>query len=103
MNHFSLVSRFRVAFITVTFLCLIPAAAKPANAQRLPQTVRPDHYELDITPNLKAATFTGIETIDVTLTEPTDHITLNAAEITFQNVTGIRRGIRQGPSGQSRR
>jgi aminopeptidase N/puromycin-sensitive aminopeptidase len=89
MNHCSSVPRFRVALITASLLCLIAAAANPANAQRLPQTVRPDHYSLAITPDLKAATFTGIETIDITLTEPTDRITLNAAEITFQNVIGF--------------
>ena len=42
-----------------------------ASAQRLPQTVRPEHYTLTLTPDLKAATFSGVETIDVTLAEPT--------------------------------
>jgi aminopeptidase N/puromycin-sensitive aminopeptidase len=70
-------------------LCLFVAVANPANAQRLPQTVRPEHYSLALTPDLKTATFTGVESIDVTLAEPTDHITLNAAEITFQYVVGF--------------
>ena len=59
-----------------------------ASAQRLPATVVPDHYTLTLTPDLKAATFTGVESIDVTLAEATDSITLNAAEIEFQSVTG---------------
>ena len=58
-----------------------------ANAQRLPQTVRPEHYTLALTPDLKAATFSGVETIDVILAEPSDHITLNSAEIAFQAVS----------------
>ncbi len=70
-------------------MCIILATARPASAQRLPQTVHPDHYTLDITPDLKNATFTGNESIDVTLDEPTDHITLNAADITFHYVTGF--------------
>jgi aminopeptidase N/puromycin-sensitive aminopeptidase len=56
-------------------------------AQRLPQTVRPEHYTLSLTPDLKAATFTGQETIDVALLEPASAITLNAAEIKFLSVT----------------
>jgi aminopeptidase N/puromycin-sensitive aminopeptidase len=89
MNHFSSVPRFRVAFITVALLGMIAAAANSANAQRLPQTVRPERYTLTLIPDLKAATFTGDENIVVTLEEPTDHITLNAAEITFQAVFGF--------------
>ncbi len=58
-----------------------------ANAQRLPQNVHPEHYQLTLTPNLKDATFTGNEKIDVLLDQPTDSITLNAAEIKFQSVT----------------
>src|SRR5580658_9539231 len=58
----------------------------PTQAQRLPQTVKPEHYGLKLAPDLKAATFTGAETIDVSITEPVDSITLNAAEITFQSV-----------------
>ncbi len=61
-------------------------------AQRLPQTVQPEHYSLALTPDLKAATFTGDETIDVTLTEPSKTITLNAAEITFKSVTATAAG-----------
>ena len=52
-------------------------------AQRLPGSVRPEHYSLTITPDLKAATFTGSETIDVVVERPVSAITLNAAEIEF--------------------
>jgi aminopeptidase N/puromycin-sensitive aminopeptidase len=58
-----------------------------ASAERLPQTVRPEHYTLALTPDLKTATFTGVESIDVTLAEPTDHITLNAIELELKSVT----------------
>ena len=57
------------------------------SAQRLPQTVVPEHYTLTLTPDLVAAKFTGTETIDVRLTAPSNTITLNAAEIQFVNVT----------------
>ena len=56
-------------------------------AQRLPKTVLPDHYTLALTPDLKTATFTGDETIDVTLADASKTITLNAIEITFKSVT----------------
>lgn len=56
-------------------------------AQRLPTDVTPQHYSLTLEPDLKAATFTGREEIDVTLDKPSNSITLNAAEITFQGVT----------------
>lgn len=63
---------------------LLPAAM---HAQRLPGTVRPEHYSLLLTPDLQTATFTGKETIDVTLNQPSSTITLNAAEIKFVSVT----------------
>ncbi len=66
--------------------CLI-LAAHTADAQRLPQTVVPEHYTLSLTPDLKAATFSGTEIIDVILTEPLNAITLNSAEIAIQSVT----------------
>jgi aminopeptidase N/puromycin-sensitive aminopeptidase len=58
-----------------------------AQAQRLPKTALPQHYSLYLVPDLKTATFTGDETIDVTLTEASKTITLNALEITFKTVT----------------
>src|SRR3984957_5778756 len=50
---------------------------------RLPTGVHPEAYKLTLTPDLKAATFTGSETIDVVLDAPSKTITLNAAEIKF--------------------
>ena len=68
------------AVATVAFTSFAPTLL----AQRLPDTVRPEHYTLQLTPDLKAATFSGDETIDVTLAQAADSITLNAAEIQFQ-------------------
>lgn len=56
------------------------------SAQRLPTNVIPDSYDLTFTPNLENATFTGEETIHVRLLKPSQTITLNAAEIEFQEV-----------------
>ena len=56
-------------------------------AQRLPVGIRPEHYSLVITPDLKLARFTGRETIDMVAERATDSITLNSAEIEFTRVT----------------
>jgi aminopeptidase N len=55
-------------------------------AQRLPAGVHPEHYGLTMTPDLKAASFSGEETIDVLLDAPSKRITLNAAELKFGEV-----------------
>ncbi len=68
------------------FAFLVLGFARPATAQRLPTTVVPTHYSLVLTPDLKAATFSGVESIDVTLLHPAQSITLNAIEIAFQSV-----------------
>ena len=60
--------------------------ATMAFGQRLSGGVRPEHYSLALTPDLKAATFSGEETIDVTLDAPTMAITLNSIEIKISSV-----------------
>ena len=67
-------------------LAAVLALTSFARAQRLPEGVHPESYTLILTPDLKAATFTGDETITVTLEKPSKTITLNAAEITFVSV-----------------
>jgi aminopeptidase N len=70
-----------------TLALLFSFSAIVAQAQRLPTVARPEHYSLELTPNLKDATFAGSETIDLTLAQPVGSITLNAAEIKFGSVT----------------
>jgi aminopeptidase N/puromycin-sensitive aminopeptidase len=84
----------RVILVAAT-VSVVLLAAHPASAQRLPSTVLPEHYTLTLTPDLKAATFTGQESIDVTIKEPANSITLNAAEIAFQSVTVTAAGQQQ--------
>jgi aminopeptidase N/puromycin-sensitive aminopeptidase len=84
---------FRVAFAVIAALgCCIPVTA---SAERLSQAVRPEHYTLTLTPDLKAATFTGIESIDVNLAEPADRITLNAVALDLKSVTVTAGGKEQ--------
>jgi len=76
------------AALMLTLFANLPSA----NAQRLPQTVKPEHYTLSLTPDLSSATFIGRETIDVVIEQPVDAITLNSAEIKFQSVTTTLNG-----------
>ncbi len=71
---------------------LLPCFSVAAHAQRLPSNVHPEHYTLALTPDLKTATFTGKETIDVTVAAPAKTITLNAAQIKFSTVTAESNG-----------
>jgi aminopeptidase N/puromycin-sensitive aminopeptidase len=78
-------------FCSLTALVVLSAAAliagPDAEAQRLPGGVVPEHYTLALTPDLKAATFTGTESIGIQVEKPTNSITLNTAEIKIQDVT----------------
>ncbi len=78
--------------ILLPLLCAVLSAASAA-AQRLPAGVMPAHYDLTVTPDLAAATFSGDETIEVTIEKPTRAIVLNAAEIRFKQAT-VAWGVR---------
>jgi aminopeptidase N len=81
-------SKFRACLQACAVACVGMVAFAPAAlGQRLPTDVRPEHYTLKLTPDLEKATFTGVETIEVTLGQAATSITLNAAEIDFQKVT----------------
>jgi aminopeptidase N len=66
-----------------------------AVAQRLPGGANPDHYALTVNMNFPNNTYDGDETIDVTLTKPSNTITLNAVEIDFHEVTITAAGQKQ--------
>jgi aminopeptidase N len=72
--------------IGVMMFCFALGAA-PASAQRLPTTVRPDHYDLRFIVDIPRARFDGTETIKVQVAEATNTIVLNAVDIRFRDVT----------------
>jgi len=53
----------------------------PANPYRLPRTVVPVRYDLELRPDLVAATFEGSVNIEVQVLEPVVEIVMNAAEL----------------------
>jgi aminopeptidase N len=96
MKVYRFFSTLRIPFAALSsLLCLFVASAISLQAQRLPETVRPESYKLVLTPDLKAATFSGVESIEITVKEPVSAITLNAAEIAFQSVTVTAAGKKQ--------
>jgi len=64
------------------------AAPAAANAgmeatTQLPRGVIPSHYDIALTPDAAAGSFSGKATITLTVTKATDSITLNAADLKF--------------------
>lgn len=70
----------------LAFAIVIPAAAQTEREVRLPENVRPTHYELTITPNAQALTFTGDVTIDVQVAAETSEIVLNSIALDYDRV-----------------
>ncbi|MBO0748671.1 MAG: hypothetical protein J2O47_09975, partial [Acidimicrobiaceae bacterium] len=56
---------------------------------RLSRTVTPRHYDLVLTPDLGAATFTGEVAIDVTVHEPVEEVVLNALELDIHSAVAV--------------
>lgn len=54
---------------------------------RLPGTVIPESYEIDVTPDLNKASFTGDVRIKIQIKQATSQIILNAVSLTVTNVT----------------
>jgi aminopeptidase N len=71
----------------ILLFLLIGVTALPVSAQRLSKGIAPTHYDLWFAPDLARATFRGRADIQVSLEAPASAITLNVAEIAFQEVT----------------
>jgi aminopeptidase N len=50
---------------------------------KLPKSVIPLHYTIDLTPDLERLTLAGVEVVDVEVREPTARLTLNAVGMTL--------------------
>ena len=60
-----------------------PVFSFDAAPGKLPKTVVPHHYAIDLVPDLTQLAVAGNETVDVELREPTARLTLNAANVTI--------------------
>ena len=72
-----------------------------ANPYRLPRTFSPERYELTLTPDLAAATFTGEERVRVAVARAHRRVVLNAAELEILSAELIgerRQPDRRAPS-----
>jgi aminopeptidase N len=72
------------ALLAAFVLLALPAAA--ADRVVLPGDVTPDHYDVSVSPDAAARTFTGSVRIDIEVHVPTREIELNAAELAFSHV-----------------
>src|SRR3974390_621452 len=58
-----------------------PAGAPGSEAFRLPRSIEPETYRLEIEPDVASASFSGTVDVDVVVVWPTDVIVLNAVEL----------------------
>lgn len=54
---------------------------------RLPTSIRPRRYTIEIHPDLEASTFSGRVTIELDVIEPSDRVVLNALDLELDDVT----------------
>ena len=57
------------------------------NPYRLPRTVAPSRYDIRLEPDLTTFTFTGTETVAITVAEPVSEIWLNAVDLAITAVS----------------
>lgn len=77
--------KFRPFLLALALLAAAPAAQ--AQRQWFEGGVTPLRYEISVTPNVEAATLAGEATITIETSEPLDHITMNAVDLTVQRAS----------------
>ena len=60
-----------------------PGYAFDTTPGKLPKTVVPLHYAIELTPDLKSLAIAGVEVVDVEVREPTAQLVLNAVDMTL--------------------
>ena len=79
-----------VGALIVSLLAIGSSGAEPtysfaATPGKLPKTVVPIHYSLDLQPDLEKLTLAGAEVVDIKVVhEPTDRLVLNAVNLTVE-------------------
>jgi aminopeptidase N len=76
-----------IALALVAMVSVGAASAAPADRIVLPTNVSPTHYDIAITPNAAALTFTGSVKIDIDVKQAANRIVLNAADLNFAKVS----------------
>ncbi len=56
------------------------------NPYRLPRTVIPSRYDVELAPDLAAASFAGIVRIEIDIVEETAEVVLNAMELEIRSI-----------------
>ncbi len=84
----SQVRRRLTAVLVLTFSISSVACAEPVfsfatTPGKLPKTVVPIHYAIELSPDTANLTLPGVETIDIDVREPTARLTLNAVNTDF--------------------
>src|SRR4051812_9616126 len=73
-------------FISVSALAE-PGFSFDATPGKLPKTVVPVHYAIELVPDLESLALAGVEVVDIEVREPTARLVLNAVNTTFGAVT----------------
>jgi aminopeptidase N len=64
-----------------------PGFSFNATPGKLPKTVVPVHYAIELTPDLESLALAGVEVVDIEVREPTAQLVLNAIDTTFGAAT----------------
>ena len=72
-----------VSLTLLSVASAVTAAPDTRTTTQLPRNVRPSHYDVTITPDAPALTFTGRVDIAIEVLEPTSAIKLQSADITY--------------------
>ncbi len=85
-------ARRAAAALALVLLSASAAATEPvysfdATPGKLPKTVVPTHYAIELEPSLDSLTFAGSQVVDIEVREPTARIVLNALNLALTAAT----------------
>ena len=76
-----------IALVAVNGAAAEPAFSFDTTPGKLPKTVVPIHYAIELKPNLENLTLAGSEVVDIEVREPTARLVLNAENMTLSSAT----------------